>query len=290
MNHALTGCWPRTVLLIGVVLCIGGGAVYGIERTYNAFSDLVREAEVHYQAQRYREAITAYERVLNRSTTLPVRVSLLLLAIRPASFWLQTANCHYRLAEAELRHYQQAARDPRVTPRPSLGTVQRLLNAAGKAYEEVPQTHPQDTLAARVNGARVAAWQLILAAFDEQTTGRRSIRQQALQAIERAAGAVDYAHKHQDDIAQQERMTAILLLETLTAFSRERPPPSPPRPPNAAWLGRLGDLLLRHTPELSSQERQRFRQFFFALPLEARNPWPTARQGGAGGGRSQVAH
>jgi hypothetical protein len=168
--------------------------------------------------------------------------------------------------------------------------VQRLLSAAGKAYEAVPQTHVQIAHAAQVNAVRVATWQLILAAFDEQTPGRRSLRQQALYTIQRAAQAVDYSHQQQPHLSLQDHMTAMLLLETLTAFSQEKGSPSPPIPPGDTLRNPLGDLLFRDTPELSQAERERFRQFFFALPIEARDPWPTERRGGAGSGGGRSGH
>jgi tetratricopeptide (TPR) repeat protein len=292
MNASSTRHWRRALLLTGMLLGLAGALLYGIERPNRPYISLLHQADMYYASQQYHQAIAAYERVLARAATLAVRASTLLVGrlVNLAGVSLQMANCHYRLAEVALRHYRQAIRDPRITPRPSLETVQRLLTMAGKAYEEVPQTDPRTSMAAQVNHARVAAWQLLLAAFDEQTAGRRSIRQQALQAVRYAATAVDYAHSHREQLGRQERMTALLLLETLTALSQGRSPPSPPGDPSDALRGRLGDLLLQDTPELSPQERQRFQQFFFALPLEAKDPWPIGRQGGAGGGRSRIAH
>jgi hypothetical protein len=200
------------------------------------------------------------------------------------------ANSHYRLAEAEMVRYQKAAREPRSTSRPTLETVQRLLTAAGKAYEAVPHTAPHIAQAAQVNAVRVAAWQLILTAFDEQTPGGRSLRQQALLTVQRAAQAVDYSHAHQAFLSRQSHMTAMLLLETLTAFSQEKALPSPPVSAGDALRNPLGDLLFKDTPELSQQERERFRQFFFALPIEARDPWPSERRGGAGAGGGRMGH
>jgi len=288
---ALTG-WRRTLPLLGGLLVLGGGLLYGLDQTSQAHYGLLQQAEALYDAQQYQEAITAYERVLAHAATPTMRLSAMLLGGvgSPARVALHLANCRYRLAEVELRHYQKAARDSRTTPRPSLETVQRLLTTAGKAYEEVPRTDPRTSLAAQVNAGRVAAWQLILAAFDEQTPGRRTLKQQALQAIQRAAEAVDYGHSQQQHVHRQELMTAMLLLETLTAFSQEKPPPSPPVPPGDAIRNPLGDLLLRDSPELSQQERERFRQFFFALPIEAKDPWPLERGGGAGGKQGRFAH
>jgi tetratricopeptide (TPR) repeat protein len=292
MNTSSTRHWRRALFLTGMSLSLVGALLYSIERINRPYAALLHQADTYYESQQYHQAIAAYERVLERAATPTVRASTLLVGrlVSPAGVLLQMANCHYRLAEAALRHYRQAVRDPRITPRPSLATVQHLLTMAGKAYEEVPQTDPPAYMAAQVNITRVAAWRLLLAAFDEQTAGRRSIRQQALQAIRYAATAVDFAHNHREQIGRQERMTAMLLLETLTAFSQEKPPPRPPVDSSDALRGRLGDLLLQDTPELSSQERQRFQQFFFALPLEAKDPWPIGRQGGAGGGRSRIAH
>ena len=276
--------WRRVLPLTGVLLALGGALLYGLERVSQDYYYLLQQAEAHYEAQQYPEAIAAYGRVLERAATPAVRLSGLLLGrvVSPARVLLHIANCHYRLAEAELRQYQKAVQDPRTTPRPSLETVQRLLTVAGKAYEEVPQSDFRAHLAAQVNTTRVATWQLLLAAFDEQTSGRRSLRQQALQTIRRAAEAVDLSHTYAVHLSRQERMTAILLLETLTAFSQEKPPPSPPVPPGDTMRNPLGDLLLKDTPELSQQERERFRQFFFALPLEAKDPWPLGGACGAG--------
>jgi hypothetical protein len=279
----------RVLPLIGVLVVLGGVLLYGLEKVSRDYYHLLLQAEEYDEAQQYHEAIAAYGRVLERAATPAVRLSGLLLGrvVSPARVSLHIANGHYRLAEAELRQYQKAVQDPRLTPRPSLETVQRLLTAAGKAYEEVPLADPRTHLAAQVNATRVAAWQLLLAAFDEQTSGRRSLKQQALQAIRRAAEAVDLSHTYAAHLSRQERMTAILLLETLTAFSQERPPPSPPVSPGETMRSPLGDLLLKDTPELSQQERERFRQFFFALPLEAKDPWPL---GGTGGAQSRPAH
>ena len=282
----------RAYMLTGVVLILTGGLLYGLERIHTEHTRLVQQADTQYQMRQYHEALSTYQRVRERATAPVIRASRLLMGhlAPPATIALQIANCQYRIAEMALRHYQHAARDPRLTPRPSLGTVQRLLTEAGRAYAEVPETDPPVSIAAQVNGARVAAWQLILAAFDEQTTGRRSLRQQAVHAIKQAAKAVDYSHTHREQLSRRERVSAMLLLETLTAFSQEKSPPSPPRPRHDGTRERLGDLLLQGSPELSPQERQRFQEFFFALPLEAKEPWPTPRQDTAGGGQGRVAH
>jgi tetratricopeptide (TPR) repeat protein len=292
MNLSVLMPRRRTLPLLGGLLILGGALFYGLEQASQAHYDLLQQAEALYEAQQYQEAITAYERVLAHAATPAMRLSAVLLGRvgSPARVALHLANCRYRLAEAALRHYQKAVRDPRITPRPALEAVQRLLTTAGQAYEEVPRTDPRTALAAQVNAGRVAAWQLILAAFDEQTPGRRSLRQQALQAIQRAAEAVDYGHSQQQHVSRQELMAAMLLLETLTAFSQEKPPPSLPAPPGDTVRNPLGDLLLRDTPELSQQERERFRQFFFALPIEAKDPWPLERGGSAGGKQSRFAH
>jgi hypothetical protein len=282
----------RAYILTGIVLTLVGGLLYNLERVHTAYTRLAQEADTLYQMRHYREALTTYETILERATTPMVRTSRWFMGglATPATVALQIANCRYRLAEIELRQYQQTARDPRVTPRPSLVTVQRLLSEAGKAYAEVPATDPPIALAAQVNGTRVAAWQLILAAFDEPTAGRRSLRQQAVHAIKQAASAVDYGHMHREQLSRRERTSAMLLLETLTAFSQEAAPPSPPRPRHNVARERLGDLLLLRNPELSAQERQRFQDFFFALPLEAKDPWPTTRQDTAGAGQGRVTH
>jgi hypothetical protein len=52
----------------------------------------------------------------------------------------------------------------------------------------------------------------------------------------------------------------------------------------------FGDLLLRDTAELDDAERQRFEDFFFALPLEANHPWPTPNLDAAGSGRQPDLH
>ena len=286
----MTQRWRRFCLRTGMIVCLLALLLYGLEVSHRPIFHLLQQASTHYQAQRYQEAIDAYQHMLDRTATLPLRITLRFLPdpLRPPSVLLQIANCHYRLAEAELHHYHRAARDPRLTPRPSLSTVQRLLTVARQAYSAVPDTLPRVYMAAQTNGARVATWQLMLAAFDEQSPGRQSLRQQTIQAIHQAATAVDYAYRERNAVQYEERMHAMLLLETLTAFSEERPLPTPS--PSQVGRGRLGDLLLQHGSELSPQERQRFQDFFFALPLEAQNPWPTDRQGGAGSGQSPVAH
>ncbi len=292
MNLSMLTRWRRTFFVLGTLLILASTLLYGLVRTRDGYAVLLRQADATYQKRQYREAIAAYEQVLERTQSPAMRISTLLLGpvVSPASLALQIGNCRYRIAAAELRHYQQASRDPRVKPRPSLVKVQRLLTEAGAAYAEVPQTDPQAYVAAQVNSTRVRSWQLIVAAFDEQTTGRRTLKQQALAAIRQAAAAVDYSYEHRQHISRQTRMTAMLLLETLTAFSQERPPPLPPRASSRPLQKPLGDLLLKDTPELSTRERKRFQQFFFALPIEAKDPWPLPRQGGAGGGQRPVAH
>jgi hypothetical protein len=282
----------RALLFFAALLGICGALLYGLERLAHDYYRVLHQAEAHYSAAQYQEATAMYELALARANTLAVRASAWLLgrAGSPADVALRLANCQYRLAEVELARYQKGARESRSTPRPALETVQRLLAAAGKAYEGVPQTAPAIVQAAQVNAVRSAAWQLILTAFDEQTPGRRSLRQQALHTIQRAAQAVDYSHTHQAHLSRADHMTAMLLLETLTAFSQEKASPSPPIPPGDALRNPLGDLLFRDAPELSQQERERFRQFFFALPIEARDPWPIERRGGAGAGGGRAGH
>ena len=285
MNLTTMVRWRRALYLVSGLLGLGGALLYGLERTARAYYDVLQQADTYYHAAQYQEAITVYERALARASAW-----ILGSVGSPDYVSLRLANSHYRLAEAEMLRYQKAAREPRSTPRPSLETVQRLLTVAGKAYEAVPHTVPHIAQAAQVNAVRVAAWQLILTAFDEQTPGRRSLRQQALHTIQRAAQAVDYSHAHQASLSRQDHMTAMLLLETLTAFSQEKAPPSPPVPAGDALRNPLGDLLFKDTPELSQQERERFRQFFFALPIEARDPWPSERRGSAGAGGGRTGH
>ena len=284
--------WRRVLFLMGALCGVSGTLLYGLERTTRDYYTMLQQAEWHSQAGQYQEAIAIYEQALAHAVTPAGRTSALLLGRvgSPAHVSLRLANGHYRLAETEMVRYQKAAREPRSTPRPTLETMQRLLAAAGKAYEAVPQANPLTTHAAQVNAVRVAAWQLILTAFDEQTPGRHSLRQQALYTVQRAAQAVDYSHEHQTHLSRQDHMTAMLLLETLTAFSQEKAPPSPPIPPGDALRNPLGDLLFKDAPELSQAERERFRQFFFALPVEARDPWPSERRGGAGSGGGRTGH
>jgi hypothetical protein len=292
MNLSTLIRWRRALFLLAGLLSVNGALLYGLEGTARDYYAMLQQADTHYQGAQYQEASAIYEQALARAVTPAGRASALLLGRigSPAQVSLRLANCHYRLAEAEMARYQKAAREPRSTARPGLETVQRLLTVAGKAYEAVPQTDAYIGHAAQVNAVRVAAWQLILSAFDEQTPGRRSLRQQALHTIQRAAQAVDYSHEHQAHLSRQDHMTALLLLETLTAFSQDKAPPIPPVSPGDALRNPLGDLLFRDAPELSQAERERFRQFFFALPIEARDPWPIERRGGAGSGGGRSGH
>lgn len=293
MNLSDLALWRRTFRRLGIVLILGAVLLYGLLQTRQAYSQRLQQADAAYQGQQYPVAIDAYETVLEHARTPAMRLSRLLFrspVSSPDGITLQIANCRYRIAEAELRYYQRASRDPRLTPRPSLVKVQRLLNEAEQAYHQVASTEPAIYQAAQVNATRVRTWQLILAAVDEQTRGRRTLKQLALQAIQQAAATVDYTHQQQAHISRQARMTAMLLLETLTTFSKSSPQPLPPRATNRYMRQPLGDLLLRDTPELSSRERQRFQQFFFALPIEAKNPWPEGQQGGAGSGQQPAAH
>ena len=109
--------------------------------------------------------------------------------------------------------------------------------------------------------------------------------------IERAEQAVETAHQHRAELPRQDWMTAVLLLETLTAFS-QRPQPPSVSPDRADQTQRVtfGDLLLRDTAELDDTERQRFENFFFALPLEANHPWPMPNPDAAGSGRQPDLH
>jgi hypothetical protein len=292
MNLSAMARWRRMLRRLGVVLLLGAALLYGLLQTRQTYSQRLQQADDAYQEQQYLAAITAYEGVLQHAQTPALRMSRLLLGhpVSPDGITLQIANCRYRIAETELRYYQRASRDPRLTPRPSLVKVQRLLNEAEQAYHQVPDAEPAIYQAAQVNATRVRTWQLILAAVDEQTRGRRTLKQLALQAIQQAAAAVDYSHRQQAHISRQARMTAMLLLETLTTFSKAAPQLLPPRALSRYMRHPLGDLLLRDTPELSSRERQRFQEFFFALPIEAKNPWPKTQQGGAGSGQQPAAH
>jgi len=292
MNLPALVRWRHMLRRLGILLLLGGALLYGLLQTRQTYIHRLEQADAAYQVQQYLAAITAYEDVRRHAQAPTMRVSRLLLGqpLSPDAITLQIANCRYRIAETELRYYQRAIRDPRLTPRPSLVKVQRLLNEAEQAYQQVSPAEPPIYLAAQVNAARVRTWQLILAAVDEQTTGRRALKELAVQAIQQAAAAVDYSHTQQAHLSRQARMTATLLLETLTTFSQQTPQSLPPRPPDRYLRQPLGDLLLQDTPELSSQERQRFQQFFFALPIEAKNPWPDAQRGGAGSGQQPPAH
>ncbi|MCZ6872353.1 MAG: hypothetical protein O7G88_02310 [bacterium] len=292
MNPSALIHWRRTLLWLGTLLLLSGVLLYGLEQTRQAYATRLQQADAAYQNQHYPDAIIAYQSALEQAQRPAIQIGARLLGhlVSPAHLTLQIANCRYRIAEAELRHYQQASRDPRVTPRPSLVKVQRLLTEAGQAYDDIAPTEPRIYQAAQVNGARAQTWQLILAAVDEQTSGRRTLRQLAAQAIRQTAAAVDYSHAQQAQISRQARMSAMLLLELLTTFSQKRPAPLPPRALNRHMQQPLGDLLLQDRPELSKRERQRFQQFFFALPIEAKNPWPASRQGGAGGGQQPAVH
>lgn len=292
MNLSPLARWRRLLRRLGIVILLSGALLYGMVQIRQAHTHRLQQADAAYRAQQYVAAITAYEGVLQHARTAAMRFSRLLLdySLSPDGITLQIANCRYRVAEAELRYYQRASRDPRLTPRPSLVKVQRLLNEAEQAYQQIPATEPPIYQAAQVNAARVRAWQLIVAAVDEQTTGRRTLKQLAAQAIQQAAAAVDYSHTQRAHLSRQARMTAMLLLETLTTFSQKDAQPLPPPAPDRYLRQPLGDLLLRDTPELSSRERQRFQQFFFALPIEAKNPWPDAQRGGAGSGQQPPAH
>jgi hypothetical protein len=117
------------------------------------------------------------------------------------------------------------------------------------------------------------------------------LSQRTAHAIERAAKAVETAHQHRAELPRQTWMTAIVLLETLTAFSQRPQPPSvSPVIANPAQRVAFGDLLLRDTAELDDAERQRFEDFFFALPLEANHPWPTSNPEAAGSGHQPDLH
>ena len=291
MNLATAQHRRRLLIPLGVILCLAGLATYGFTSLTRDFQRAVQEAEGHYQAGRFTKALAAYQRIVERTQAPLMRMS----AVGWRYFFcaecmhLQVANCKYRLAEAEMQRFQRASRDPRIKPRPSLVHVQRLLTAARDAYDGIPPTDPRTTAAARLNAARTEAWQLLLAAFDEQTSGRRAIRQHAAETIRRAADAVDFAHQHRAHLSEQERITGFLLLENLTAFSKVRTPP-PRRASSARLRGQLGDLLLKNQAELSKSERKRFQQFFFALPFEANDPWPAGHRSGAGAGRAPAAH
>jgi hypothetical protein len=292
MNLPTMVRWRRALFLVSGLLGLSGVLLYGLERTARDYYDVLQQADTYYHAAQYQEAIAAYEHALVRASAPTARASTWILGGvgSPAHVSLWLANSHYRLAETEMVRYQKAARESRSTPRPTLETVQRLLTTAGKAYEAVPHTVPHIAQAAQVNAVRVAAWQLILTAFDEQTPGGHSLRQQAWLTVQRAAQAVDYSHAHQASLSRQGHMTAMLLLETLTAVSQEKAPPSPPVSAGDALRNPLGDLLLKDSPDLSQQERERFRQFFFALPIEARDPWPSERRGSAGAGGGRTGH
>ncbi|MDH3600721.1 MAG: tetratricopeptide repeat protein [Candidatus Tectomicrobia bacterium] len=293
MSQAVPTSRSRRLLLTGIVLMGCGGIIYGLHRSGRADARLIHHAQALYQSQRYADAITAYEHVLQRSATPGVRLNAWLFGprISPDRVRLHIANSHYRQAEAVLHRYQEARRDPRVAARPALASVQRAFATAVQAYDRVSQRDPHADVAAQANAARAEAWQLLLTAAYDATPGRRSLSQRTAHTIERAEKAVETAHQHRAELQRQDWMTAVLLLETLTAFSqRPHPPSMSPDREEQAQRVTFGDLLLRDTAELDDAERRRFEEFFFALPLEASNPWPTPDPDAAGSGHQPHLH
>ena len=293
MSQAVPTSRPRRLLFTGVMLLLCGGIVYSLHCSGRADALLLQHAQSLYQSQRYADAITAYEHVLQRSTAPSVRLNAWLFGprISPDRVRLQIANSHYRQAEAVLHRYQESRRDPRVASRPALASVQHAFAAATQAYDRVSQRDPHADVAAQTNAARAEAWQLLITATYDPTPGRRSLSQRTAHAIERAEKAVETAHQHRAKLQRQDWMTAVLLLETLTAFSQRPQPPSvSPDIEDQGQRVTLGDLLLRDSAELDDAERQRFEDFFFALPLQANNPWPTPDPDAAGSGRQPDLH
>ena len=284
---------PRRLLLTGILLLLCGGIVYSLYRSGHADARLIQHAQTLYQSQRYADAIAAYERLLQRLTAPDIRLNGWLFGprISPDRVRLYIANSHYRQAEAVLRRYQESRRDPRVAARPALAAVQRAFATAVRAYDRVSRRDPRSDVAAQTNAARAAAWQLLLTVTYDPTPGRRSLSQRTTQTIERAEQAVETAYQHRVELPRQDWMTAVLLLETLTAFS-QRPQPSSAVSDVRDQVQRVtfGDLLLQDTAELDDAERQRFEAFFFALPLDANNPWPTSDPDAAGSGRQPALH
>jgi tetratricopeptide (TPR) repeat protein len=293
MSQAIPASRPRRLVLTGIMLLLCGGMVYGLQRSGRADARLLQHAQMLYQSQRYADAITAYEHVLQRAAAPEVRLNAWLFGprISPDRVQLHIANSHYRQAQAVLHRYQESRRDAHVASRPALASVQRAFAAAAQAYDRVSQRDPHTDVAAQTNAARAEAWQLLLTATYDPTPGRRSLSQRTAHAIERAEKAVETAHQHRAELPRQDWMTAVLLLETLTAFS-QRPQPTSVSADIADQAQRVtfGDLLLRDTAELDDAERQRFEDFFFALPLEANHPWPTPNPDAAGSGRQPDLH
>lgn len=293
MSQAVPVSRPRRLVLTGILLLVCGGMVYGLHRAGRAHARLIQHAQILYQSQRYADAITAYEHVLQRAAAPEVRLNAWLFGPRmsPDRVRLHIANSHYRQAQAVLHRYQESRRDPRVAARPALASVQRAFAAATQAYDQISPHDPHTDVAAQTNAARAEAWQLLLTATYDPTPGRRSLSQRTTHAIERAAKAVETAHQHRAELPRQAWMTAIVLLETLTAFSQRPQPPSvSPAITDSTQRVTFGDLLLRDAAELDNAERQRFEDFFFALPLEANNPWPTPNPDAAGSGRQPDLH
>ena len=108
MNGFSAPRWCRRLFLLGMVLALTGAGLYTLDRNRSHHTHLMQQANALYQAQQYREAITAYERVLAHTTTPVMRLTAALpgRGSSAAKVSLQIANCHYHLAENALRHYR----------------------------------------------------------------------------------------------------------------------------------------------------------------------------------------
>ena len=281
----------KVLMLSGFILILGSGGFYVFEQAMRDYSELLRTAEVQHQARHHVAAVTTYQHVLKRVQAWDIRLFNVIFGhrINTAHIRLALANTQYSRAEAALRLYQS---DPRTSDDASgltLTAVQGLLSTAVQAFDAVPKIDPHVYVSAQINAGRAEAWQLILAATQEQTRGQRTLNQLATQTIERIAHAVDMAHQQRLDWPRQAWMTAILLLESMTQFSQE---PSRPRmvEDRTELTIALGDLLLQDKPELSAEARQRFQNFFFAIPFEADNPWPDQNLDEAGATTPQALH
>ena len=292
MNSHTTRKWPRRCLVLGLVLMLAGLSLYSLQQTERPYAAQLQQAERLYQSGNYTGAITVYQRLLERSTTLLIRLNTLLFGplTNPDRLQLRIAMSHDRLAATALQNYQQVVQDPRVTSHPDLTSIQRALTIAIEAYNQVGDADPRADVAARTNAARAEAQQLLLAATYAPTPGRRSLSQLTTETIHRAAKAVESAYQNREHLERQEWITPILLLEGLTRFSHPPQPQSAPATLATDSRVSFGDLLLQDSQELTDAERQRFQEFFFALPLKASDPWPATETGAAGSGGQPSLH
>lgn len=273
----------RVALATGTLLVLAGIVLFGLWLLGADTYRLLQQAEDHYRAGEYRAAATTYAQVQQRSASLLGRLVSWLLgsAAHPARLALQVANSRGHLAEQALRQYQQRAQETSLPPEPV--EAQRLLLAARQAYQDVPASAARAHVLAQINTARLDTWLLLLATLSDRSAGQQALQEQLRRALAQAAHAADLSHTYAKLLTPQERMTALLLLEALAGTEQV---PGPGR----ALLSRLGQLLGQPPQALSAQERQRFHQFFFALPLEAKHPWPRAGGEQAGAGTPQEAH